>query len=133
MGSPCYANNGFLGWHTAKLNQAKGNHLDAAREEAGIIESLPATRPLRLHVVGDCKDERSTRIVAKAAGAYRAKFGSARLDLHPRLERREAKCLGRYQRARVLRLAQPGTRGKPWRLCNGAGRRLVCTIQGLRP
>src|SRR3954471_22586531 len=57
LGSPCYANNGFLGWHTAKLNSGKGTHLDAANEEAEVISRLPGTRPLRLHVVGDCKDE----------------------------------------------------------------------------
>ncbi len=73
QGSPCYANNGFLGWSTTKLNAAKGDHLNAAQQEAAAIRSLSGSRPLRLHVVGDCKDERSTKIIAKAAERYRAK------------------------------------------------------------
>ncbi len=73
QGSPCYANNGFLGWHTAKLNRGVGTHIDAAQEEAAAIEQLGAERPLRLHVVGDCKDEESARVVAKAADRYRRK------------------------------------------------------------
>jgi hypothetical protein len=74
-GSPCYANNGFLGWSTAKLNGAEGNHIDAAREEAEVIQRLSGSRPLRLHVVGDCKDTRSAQLVAKASHVYKAKHG----------------------------------------------------------
>lgn len=75
QGSPCYANNGFLGWSTAKLNRAAGTHIEAAREEADAIKSLSGLRPLRLHVVGDCKDARSARLVSKASHAYQAKHG----------------------------------------------------------
>jgi hypothetical protein len=71
-GSPCYANNHFIGLHTQKLNQGKGDYLDAAREEAGLIDKLSGERPLRLHVVGDCKDRTATEIVANVNG-YRAK------------------------------------------------------------
>jgi hypothetical protein len=74
-GSPCYANNGFQGFMTAKLNQGKGDHLDAAREEADLIRRLSGERTLRLHVVGDCKDQRAAEMVSKAADEYRAKHG----------------------------------------------------------
>ena len=75
QGSPCYANNGFLGWSTAKLNRAPGDHMDAAREEAASIDHLSGLRPLRLHVVGDCKDAPSARLVSSASQAYQAKHG----------------------------------------------------------
>jgi hypothetical protein len=70
-GSPCYANNGFQGFMTARLNKGQGDHLDAAREEAALIDSLSGERPLRLHVVGDCKDQSSVAIVAGASQRYR--------------------------------------------------------------
>jgi hypothetical protein len=72
-GSPCYANNGFQGLITKKLNQGKGDFMDAAREEANLISKLSGERPLRLHVVGDCKDLCAAELVAKAAESYRAK------------------------------------------------------------
>jgi hypothetical protein len=72
-GSPCYANNNFIGLHTKKLNQGKGDYLDAAREEAELIMSLSGERPLRLHIVGDCKNGIAAEIVAKAVDRYRAK------------------------------------------------------------
>jgi hypothetical protein len=74
-GSPCYANNNFIGLHTKKLNQGQGDYIDAAREEAAVIASLSGERPLRLHVVGDCKDRAATEIVSKAVEGYRAKHG----------------------------------------------------------
>jgi hypothetical protein len=75
LGSPCYANNGFQGFMTAKLNQGKGDHLDAAHAEAELIVQLSGVRPLRLHIVGDCKDATAAKLVAKAADGYRAKCG----------------------------------------------------------
>lgn len=74
-GSPCYANNGFQGLMTKKLNQTKGDYLQAALDEAEIIGQLSGERPLRLHVVGDCKDQVAAEVVAGAANAYRAKHG----------------------------------------------------------
>lgn len=74
-GSPCYANNGFTGLHTKKLNQGLGDYMDAAREEAELIDRLSGERPLRLHVVGDCKDRAAAELVARAANAYRARRG----------------------------------------------------------
>jgi hypothetical protein len=63
--SPCYANNGFQGFMTARLNQGTGDHLDAAREEAELIRGLSSERTLRLHVVGDCKDQFAAETVSK--------------------------------------------------------------------
>jgi hypothetical protein len=74
-GSPCYANNGFQGFMTAKLNQGNGDYLDAAREEAELIRRLSGERTLRLHVVGDCKDGIAVETVSKAADEYRSKQG----------------------------------------------------------
>jgi hypothetical protein len=74
-GSACYANNGFQGFMTAKLNQGVGDHLDAAREEAALIRGLSGLHTLRLHVVGDCKDREAAEIVARAADEYAAKHG----------------------------------------------------------
>src|SRR5437867_549907 len=74
-GSPCYANNGFQGLMTKKLNQGKGDYIDAAREEAQLISQLSGERPLRLHVVGDCKDRAAAQFVARAADSYRAQRG----------------------------------------------------------
>src|SRR5947209_20626511 len=73
QGSPCYANNGFLGWSTARLNRVPGNHMDAAREEAASIMRLSGLRPLRLHVVGDCKETRSASLISQASQAYKSK------------------------------------------------------------
>jgi len=76
LGSPCYANNGFQGFLSARLNQGKGDHIDAAREEAELIRGLSGERTLRLHVVGDCKDQRAAEVVSKAAEEYHARHGS---------------------------------------------------------
>ena len=59
---------------TARLNQGKGDHIDAAQQEAELIRGLSGERTLRLHVVGDCKD-RVAATVSKAAEEYRAKQG----------------------------------------------------------
>jgi hypothetical protein len=72
-GSACYANNGFQGFMTAKLNRGIGDHLDAAREEAELIRALSGERTLRLHVVGDCKDRLAAEIVSAAAEQYSSK------------------------------------------------------------
>lgn len=73
--SGCYAESGLQGIHTAKLNKARGTALQAAREEAIAIGTLSATRPLRLHVVGDCVGDTAARIVSRAAIAYKVRHG----------------------------------------------------------
>jgi len=75
LGSPCYANNGYLGFITAKLNKGQGDHLDAAREEAELIRGLSGEHALRLHVVGDCKEKLAAEMVSSAADEYRARRG----------------------------------------------------------
>jgi hypothetical protein len=48
---------------------------DVARAEADAIDSLSGTRPLRLHVVGDCPTDDAARIVSDAAERYTARGG----------------------------------------------------------
>jgi uncharacterized protein YlaI len=74
-GSPCYANNNFIGLQTKRLNQGQGDYLDAAHEEASLITGLSGERPLRLHIVGDCRDRIATEIISQAVNGYRAKHG----------------------------------------------------------
>lgn len=71
-GNGCYGEGGPLGWQTAKLNGAVrgASHIDIARAEAEAIDRLSGRRPLRLHVVGDCRDDEAARIVASAAERY---------------------------------------------------------------
>jgi hypothetical protein len=46
-----------------------------ARAEARAIDALTGDRPLRLHVVGDCRTRTAARIVAQAAERYRRRAG----------------------------------------------------------
>ena len=67
---------GPLGIHTRRLNRSK--NLDSrslAREEAKAIRSLSATRPLRLHVVGDARTESAVEVLASAGRAYTKRGG----------------------------------------------------------
>lgn len=77
MGSGCYAENGNVGFQTARLNRdAEGmKALQLARHEAKAIDGL-SRLPLRLHVVGDATTDRCAKIVSGAADAYRLKHGS---------------------------------------------------------
>jgi hypothetical protein len=61
---------------TARLNKGQGDYIDAAREEAELIRGLSGERTLRLHVVGDCKDQRAAKTVSKAVDEYRARRGN---------------------------------------------------------
>ena len=78
----CYAEGGNAGFQTRRLNTAalgiEGLTADMVAEaEAEAIDTLSGTRPLRLHVVGDCKTARSVSIVAAAAERYTARGGGA--------------------------------------------------------
>lgn len=80
--SGCYAEGGRAGFQTRRLNTAalgiNGLTADLVAEaEAEAIDKLSGTRPLRLHVVGDCKTERAVSIVAAAAARYTARGGGA--------------------------------------------------------
>jgi|SRR5579862_1215538 len=70
----CYAETGLAAIHTTRLNAfqltAKNTPKQLAEQEAASIMGLTGTRPLRLHVVGDCKNKETTEIVAAAAMEY---------------------------------------------------------------
>lgn len=71
MGDGCYAETGPSGTVTRRLNRSKVRSVvRLAQEEADGIDSLPADRDLRLHVVGDCTTEAATEIVAEACRRY---------------------------------------------------------------
>lgn len=80
MGSGCYAETGMMGIHTKRLNKqsaaGKLSKLQLARNEARAVDGLTGELPLRLHVVGDCTTNQTARVVAGAAGRYRARMGS---------------------------------------------------------
>lgn len=65
---------GNAGFTTNRLNRAaKENNADAiavARAEAHAIDGLPGGRPLRVHVVGDCRTVEAVRILRKAIERY---------------------------------------------------------------
>jgi hypothetical protein len=72
VASGCYAESGPQSWTTAKLNRSRiTDPVTIAREEAKAIGTLSGTRPLRLHVVGDCTSDESARILARAVKAYK--------------------------------------------------------------
>jgi hypothetical protein len=75
----CYASHGPTGWTTNRINkQAKHERLSIdslATLEAEAIDCLTGKRPCRLHVVGDCRTNRTAKRVSSAAKRYRAKHG----------------------------------------------------------
>jgi hypothetical protein len=67
----CYASNGPVGWTTAKLNRsAVTDPIAIAKAESAAIATLSGSRPLRLHVVGDCTTDQTARILAGAVRKY---------------------------------------------------------------
>jgi hypothetical protein len=80
LDSGCYAQTGNTGIHLSRINRAarlckKERPIDIARAEAKKIKGLTGKRPLRLHVVGDCKTSRAASIVAKASEEYHGRHG----------------------------------------------------------
>lgn len=70
----CYAEYGPVGFMTARLNDSKvRSPLAVARAEAEAVGGLTGDRPLRLHVVGDCRTRGAAKILAEAAEKYTAK------------------------------------------------------------
>lgn len=68
----CYAEVGPQGFITSRLNDSDVTRPDViARQEAEAIDSLTGDRPLRLHVVGDCRTPAAARIVAAACERYK--------------------------------------------------------------
>ena len=83
MGEGCYAELGYVGITTHRLDShaKKMTPLDAARAEAkAIIESykggaVPQGRDLRLHVAGDSRTIKGTRVINKAVAEWKARGG----------------------------------------------------------
>lgn len=77
----CYAEARPVGYTTARLNRASALARPSperiARAEAREIAKLSGERPLRVHVVGDCKTDASARIIARAMIAHTAKRGES--------------------------------------------------------
>lgn len=74
----CYAQFGHTGIHLAKINKEVRNRkiktiIDIAKEEAKEISLLSGTKPLRLHIVGDCKTSKAAEILSRAAKDYSEK------------------------------------------------------------
>jgi len=70
----CYAEYGPMYWAvTSKVNStgASSTTTELAKDEAALIDELPADRPLRLHVVGDCSTRTAAKIVSAASDRYR--------------------------------------------------------------
>jgi hypothetical protein len=77
LGAGCYAELGRTGMHTRNLADADTEFtpVQLARRESAAIRELSGMRPLRLHVVGDCRTNESAKIVSRAADRYRGKHG----------------------------------------------------------
>ena len=80
LDSGCYAQQGHCGIHLNRLNKAAEAEgfvrpIDIAKKEAEAISKLKGDKPLRLHIVGDCRTSQAAQIVAKAAAEYTAKHG----------------------------------------------------------
>jgi hypothetical protein len=61
-----------VGFYTYRLNACAGEltPVEIAKQEAEEIDKLAAVRPLRLHVVGDCRTNSAAKIVSAAAERY---------------------------------------------------------------
>jgi len=74
----CYAEKGRVGIHTRRLNAGGGTALEIARAEAEGIRKLKAFgQALRLHVVGDCKSEKTAEIVSEACRDFVKRGGGS--------------------------------------------------------
>jgi hypothetical protein len=71
--SGCYAESGQVGMLAARLAAKPATPRAIARQEAAAIDTLTGALPLRLHVVGDCRTDATTRIVSAAADRYAAR------------------------------------------------------------
>ena len=67
----CYGEAGNVGYTTRRLNKSEATAHEAAQAEADGIDGLTGLMDLRLHVVGDCVDDESARIVSAAAMRFK--------------------------------------------------------------
>ena len=71
----CYAEHGPLGVTTRRLNHSEDKRADTiARKEAAAIDGLSGERPLRPHIVGDCRTRNAARIVSAACERYMDRY-----------------------------------------------------------
>jgi hypothetical protein len=68
----CYGENGRVGKIGRRL-QSTDSPLEIAQEEADCIHNLSGKRPLRVHVLGDCKTDDAALIVSQAMLDHQAK------------------------------------------------------------
>lgn len=75
-GNGCYAEYGRVGILTTRVSTSRlATPVQLALAEAKAIDGLTGDRPLRLHVVGDCRTAPAARIVAAASARYMARGG----------------------------------------------------------
>jgi len=75
----CYAQTGNTAFtldrisnNATKYNKARP--IDIARAEAKGVRTLSGKRPLRLHIVGDCKTAKAAEVLSRAAQEYQIKY-----------------------------------------------------------
>lgn len=72
MGNGCYAESGPQGIHTSRLNRDSTTDPDnIAFDEVMAIKKLSGTRPLRLHIVGDCTTEHGATLLSNATRRFK--------------------------------------------------------------
>lgn len=78
-GHGCYAETGWAGFQTYRINQVQLKRrltlVELAEAEAMGIRRLTGTRRLRAHVVGDCRTPETANIVGEAMRAHESKHG----------------------------------------------------------
>jgi hypothetical protein len=72
LGAGCYAERGHVALHQKRVAKASEtlSPAEIALMESRAIDRLPAARPLRVHVVGDCPDDDSATFVGSAMARY---------------------------------------------------------------
>lgn len=75
----CYAERGFVGIHSKRLNRFQRVNRYSLRQlanmEASMIDTLSGRRRLRAHVVGDCRDAIGASVVGAALVRHEQKHG----------------------------------------------------------
>jgi NTP pyrophosphatase (non-canonical NTP hydrolase) len=79
----CYAQGGHCAFTTNRLDREASKKkrlrpIDIARAEAKEIDKLPANKPLRLHIVGDCRTTGAAEVLAEAAKRYKNRSSLAK-------------------------------------------------------
>lgn len=69
LGSGCYAEHGPISWGRLRLSRT-GTSRETIRAEVHALDRLTGKRPLRLHVVGDCRTDRQAEQLSRAASRF---------------------------------------------------------------